>query len=79
MAGGLDGLHLVGSCLADSLEGRFRLVAQVLGLLAGFRRLTLQVAEAIFSAKRRAAGEGASAAAVKPSQRHRSPSWVTSR
>ena len=54
LAGGLDGLHLVGGCLADSFEGRFRLVAQVLGLLAGFRRFTLQVAEAILF--RQAAG-----------------------
>ena len=47
LAGGLDGLHLVRGGLADGFERGLRLVAQVLGLLAGFRRLALQVAEAV--------------------------------
>ena len=58
LAGGLDRLHLVRGCLADGFERGLRLVAQVLRLLAGFRRLTLQVAEAILFDEATGSGRG---------------------
>ena len=80
LAGGLDGLRFLAGGGADGgLRG--------LGLVrAGARRQHGRSAASrsrsprrFFSASRRAAAEGASAAVVKPSQRHRSPSRETRR
>ena len=76
LAGGLDApAFRCSDCGCGRLRGRPPpRGASCSAGLAGFGGFTLQVAQAVFSARRRAAGEGASAAAVKPSQRHRSPS-----